>query len=199
MSENINTFTFHNSTDHDIRTITLNDGSIWFVAKDIADVLGYSETAAMTRHLDYDESMSVKLTGMNMKSTLISEPGFYSATIRSRIEGAKKFKRWVTHEVLPQIRQTGAYVPSQPAPVEDIPQISPAAITSFLQATTDTFWNIEKALVEYRAMESSLRKAKKDASMIIRSIKEAFPESRETVDMLGGKIGLKKALEVEMR
>ena len=91
-----------------IRVIT-QDNEFWFVAKDIAEILGYSDTNALTRHLDMDESMSVKLTGMNMSHTLISEPGIYNAIIRSRVEGAKAFKRWITHEILPSIRKHGFY------------------------------------------------------------------------------------------
>ena len=90
------------------RGLIQNDG-LWVVAKDIAASLGYSDTNAMTRHLDDDESMSVKLTGMNMPHTIINEAGLYSAIIRSRVEGAKKFKRWITHEILPSIRTKGFY------------------------------------------------------------------------------------------
>ena len=91
-----------------IRTIKQGN-ELGFVAEDIAKALGYSDTNAMTRHLDPDESTSVKLTGMNMPYTLISEAGLYSVIIRSRVEGAKRFKRWVTHEVLPSIRKHGFY------------------------------------------------------------------------------------------
>lgn len=82
----------------------------WFVAKDVADILEYSETAQMTRRLDNEDSMSVKLTGMNMKSTIINESGLYEAIIGSKKKDARKFKRWITHEVLPTIRKHGAYM-----------------------------------------------------------------------------------------
>ena len=76
-------------------------------------------------------------------------------------------------------------------PAEDIPHIAPPhsinpkAVTAFLQATTDTFWAVEKAINEYRAMEHSLRKARKDTSIIIRSIRDAFPDSKESIELLG--------------
>lgn len=98
----------------------IRDGEPWFVAKDVADILEFSETTAMTRHLDDDEKVTIDpayLTGSNIKVgskarmvTLINESGLYSAILRSRKPEAKRFKRWVTHEVLPTIRKTGGYV-----------------------------------------------------------------------------------------
>lgn len=92
-----------------VRTVLIDDEP-WFVAKDVADILEYSETAQMTRRLDKEDSMSVKLTGMNMKSTIINESGLYEAIIGSKKKEVKPFKRWITHEVLPTIRKHGAYM-----------------------------------------------------------------------------------------
>ncbi|MDA1647548.1 MULTISPECIES: phage antirepressor KilAC domain-containing protein [unclassified Bacillus cereus group] len=100
---------FKNEEFGQVRTVTQGE-DVWFVAKDVADVLEFSDTHAMTRHLDEDELMSVKLTGMNMKSTLMNESGLYSAILRSRKPQAKVFKKWVTSEVLPSIRKHGAYM-----------------------------------------------------------------------------------------
>lgn len=95
---------------HQVRTLTVNSEP-WFVAPDVAKVLGYSEASAMTRTLDDDEKglQSVQTLGGEQAVTVISEAGLYSAILRSRVEGAKAFKRWVTHEVLPAIRKTGSY------------------------------------------------------------------------------------------
>lgn len=92
-----------------VRTVLI-ENEPWFVAKDVADILEYSETAQMTRRLDKEDSMSVKLTGMNMKSTIINESGLYEAIIGSKKKEVKPFKRWITHEVLPTIRKHGAYM-----------------------------------------------------------------------------------------
>ena len=100
-----------------VRTMLI-DGEPWFVAKDVADILEYSETAQMTRRLEKEDSMSVKLTGMNMKSTIINESGLYEAIIGSKKKEVKPFKRWVTHEVLPTIRKHGAYMTD--AKVQDV-------------------------------------------------------------------------------
>lgn len=95
-----------------VRTVLI-ENEPWFVAKDVADILEYSETAQMTRRLDKEDSMSVKLTGMNMKSTIINESGLYEAIIGSKKKEVKPFKRWITHEVLPTIRKHGAYMTNE--------------------------------------------------------------------------------------
>ncbi|WP_076193337.1 MULTISPECIES: Bro-N domain-containing protein [Paenibacillus] len=73
----------------------------WFVAKDICDILGYSETNALIKRLDNEDFISAKLEGMNMKSTLINESGLYTSIIGSKLPTAREFKRWITHEVIP--------------------------------------------------------------------------------------------------
>lgn len=93
----------------DVRIITINDEP-WFVAKDVADVLGYDQTSNMLKRIDDEDFISSKLEGMNMKSTLINESGLYTAIIGSKKPEAKQFKRWVTSEVLPTIRKHGAYM-----------------------------------------------------------------------------------------
>ncbi|MDU1279163.1 MAG: BRO family protein [Clostridium sp.] len=98
----------------------------WFVAKDVADTLGYSETNAMTKRLDEEDFISDKLEGMNMKSTLINESGLYSAILGSHLPTAKKFKRWVTGEVLPSIRKHGMYAQDE---LLDNPDLLIAAAT----------------------------------------------------------------------
>ena len=103
---------FENSEFGKVRMIIKN-GEIWFVGKDIAEILGYSETNAMTKRLEEEDFISDKLAGMNMKSILINESGLYAAILGSHLEMAKKFKRWVTSEVLPSIRKHGGYISGQ--------------------------------------------------------------------------------------
>lgn len=98
-----------NFEDNEVRTQIIDDEP-WFVGKDVSDVLGYSETNAMTRRLNDDDFMSVKLSGMNMKSILINESGLYAAVMGSKLDSAKKFQRWVTKDVLPSIRKHGGYL-----------------------------------------------------------------------------------------
>jgi len=101
---------FKNEQFGEVRAIN-KEGQSWFVAKDISDILGYSETNRMTSRLDEDESISTRLVGMNMNSTLINESGLYNAVLGSKKVEAKQFKKWVTSEVLPTIRKTGGYIP----------------------------------------------------------------------------------------
>lgn len=103
---------FKNKEFGEIRTLMI-DNDPWFVAKDIADKLGYAQTSNMMKRIDKEDSISSKLDGMNMKSLLINESGLYSAIIGSKLESAKRFKHWVTSEVLPTIRKHGVYMTPQ--------------------------------------------------------------------------------------
>lgn len=108
--------------DADIRVIVKQDDqSIWFVASDIAKMLEYRDSANMVRGLDEDEcdTHNVSTTSGSVKSrksqemTIISESGLYQVILNAKTERVKPFKHWVTHEVLPQIRKTGSYVPQK--------------------------------------------------------------------------------------
>ncbi|RHP57395.1 phage antirepressor protein [Clostridium sp. AF29-8BH] len=103
---------FKNSEFGEIRTVSI-DGEPWFVAKDISDKLGYAQTSNMMKRIDEEDSKSSILDGMNMKSLLINESGLYSAILGSKLESAKRFKHWVTSEVLPSIRKNGGYIAGQ--------------------------------------------------------------------------------------
>lgn len=98
----------------EVRTLTIDDEP-WFVGKDVADILGYSEPhKAITRHVDLDDGMKHPLTdalGRLQETIIINESGLYSLILSSKLPQAKEFKRWVTREVLPAIRRKGAYVP----------------------------------------------------------------------------------------
>lgn len=93
-----------------VRTLII-DGEPWFVASDVARVLGYSATEAMTRSMDADEKgmQNLQTLGGVQSVTVVSEPGLYEAIFRSRVTAAQDFKRWVKHEVLPTIRRTGQF------------------------------------------------------------------------------------------
>jgi len=107
---------FENNEFGKIRAIKYNNEP-YFIAKDIADILGYYETNDMTRWLESDETITLKefdpeQMGVSNKVrmvTIINESGFYNAIFHSKKTEAKKFKKWVTSEVLPSIRQHGFY------------------------------------------------------------------------------------------
>lgn len=102
-------FTYEGSS---VRLVTDDNGEPWFVASDIAKILGYREAYDMTRRLDADEKgpRSVRTPGGTQEMTTINEAGLYAAILGSKVEGARPFKRWVTHEVLPSIRRHGGYI-----------------------------------------------------------------------------------------
>ena len=102
---------FKNREFGEIRTVTV-DGEPWFVAKDIAEILQYTNTQKPNRdHEDEEDNLTqrIVLSGQNREVICINESGLYSLILSSKMPGAKRFKRWVTSEVLPQIRRTGTY------------------------------------------------------------------------------------------
>ena len=99
-----------------IRTIE-KDGEPWFVGKDVAAALGYSNTKdALSRHIDAEDKYQGEGVafpdphGILQYPTIINESGLYSLVLSSKLPGAKQFKRWVTSEVIPSIRKHGAYM-----------------------------------------------------------------------------------------
>ena len=96
-----------------VRTVTINDEP-WFVGKDVATALGYTNTRdAVERHVDAEDRNTVVNPDGNRGNpnmTVINESGLYSLILSSKLPGAKEFKRWVTSEVLPSIRKHGAYM-----------------------------------------------------------------------------------------
>lgn len=112
MDNNLQTWNYENS---EIRTVE-KDGEPWFVGKDVAAVLGYAKPEnAIARHVD-DEDKSItpfQGTAYETRATIINESGLYSLILSSKLPNAKKFKRWVTNEVLPSIRKHGAYMTDQ--------------------------------------------------------------------------------------
>ncbi len=97
----------------EVRAVEI-DGEGWLVGKDVAEVLGYERPDnAIRNHVDEEDKLmhQISASGQNRKMIVINESGLYSLVLRSKLPGAKKFRRWVTSEVLPQIRRTGGYVP----------------------------------------------------------------------------------------
>ena len=98
--------------DNLVRTVTGTDGEPWFVGVDVATALGYSNTRdAIATHVDEDDRATVAFRDGSQTRTkvIINESGLYSLIFGSKLDEAKKFKKWVTSEVLPQIRKTGSY------------------------------------------------------------------------------------------
>ena len=112
MNTNLQTWNYESS---EIRTIQ-KDGEPWFVGKDVATVLGYAKPEnAIARHVDDEDKSTTPFQGTayETRATIINESGLYSLILSSKLPTAKKFKRWVTAEVLPSIRKHGAYMTDQ--------------------------------------------------------------------------------------
>lgn len=125
-----------------VRTLEI-DGVAWFVGKDVAEALGYVKPLdALSRHVDEDDSVKHGLIdnmGRMQETILINESGLYSLVLSSKLPTAKKFKRWVTSEVLPAIRKHGSYS------VPQVPQMSQAEI---IAAMANNAVELEKRINE---------------------------------------------------
>ena len=103
---------FENVEFGKVRTVVVKDEP-YFVGKDVAEILGYKDTVnALKAHVDEEDKTGWQITTPSrgtQTATIINESGLYSLILSSKLPAAKKFKRWVTSEVLPSIRKTGSY------------------------------------------------------------------------------------------
>ena len=109
----VQTFNFVNDKVSSLVRALEIDNEPWFVGKDVAFILGYGDTdQAVRKHVDSEDKLTRQFngSGQNRKMTIINESGLYSLILSSKLPTAKKFKRWVTSEVLPSIRRHGAYL-----------------------------------------------------------------------------------------
>lgn len=112
----MNELRLFNFENNQVRTLLINDEP-WFVGKDVAEILGYSNPRdALSKHVDSEDKNSVAIHDGNKGNpnlTIINESGVYALVFSSKLQNAKKFKHWVTSEVLPTLRKTGSYVTPQ--------------------------------------------------------------------------------------
>lgn len=112
MNNEIQRFDFRGAS---LRTLTDEEGEPWFVLKDCMSILDLGNPTETVKMFDDDEFSTTEVIdsiGRRQQAYIISEPGLYRLVMRSRKPEAKEFQRWVTHEVLPQIRKTGGYIPT---------------------------------------------------------------------------------------
>jgi prophage antirepressor-like protein len=103
---------FKNEEFGEVRAIE-KDGDILFTAKDVCDALGLTNTTVALQRLDPDEVTKLNLGGLAGETNFINEYGLFNLVLASRKPSARLFKRWITHEVLPSIRQNGGYIANQ--------------------------------------------------------------------------------------
>ena len=108
----MNNLQLFNFEDQPVRVVKINEEP-WFVGKDLTNILGYTNgPKAIKDHVDEEDKLSerIVMSGQHRQAFLVSESGLYSLILSSKMPNAKKFKHWVTSEVLPSIRKHGAYM-----------------------------------------------------------------------------------------
>lgn len=140
MSE-LQTFNFEKQG---LRTL-VKDNEVWFVGKDVATILGYSNPRdALSRHVDEEDKDGVAIhdsMGREQTTTIINESGLYALVFGSKLDTAKQFKHWVTHDVLPAIRKTGSY------------SMAPQTYAEALRELANTVEQKEKLMLENQQMK----------------------------------------------
>lgn len=143
---------FNNEEFGNVRTLTIN-GEPWFVGKDIAECLGYSRsTKAVSDHVDEEDIDGIPIQdsiGRMQNTPIINESGVYSLILSSKLESAKKFKKWVTSEVLPSLRKTGTYtvMAAQPTTTSSI-VVQPTSDIELPKATNTWYLKNRKRIRE---------------------------------------------------
>lgn len=165
---------FENTEFGKIRALEIN-GEPWFVGKDVTQILGYANPSkALTDHVDEEDKLNNEsLSSLGQRGGwLINESGLYSLILSSKLPGAKKFKRWVTSEVLPSIRKTGGY---------QIPQSPMDALKLMVQVAEENRQMIQ-------AVDNDLQEFKQDMPILgIEESKITNAVKRKGLDCLGGK------------
>jgi len=178
---------FNNKVFGEIRTLKIN-GEPWFVAQDIAGALGYGNSRdAVYKHVDADDKGVAKCDTLGgiQDMTVINESGMYSLILSSKLENAKKFKHWVTSEVIPSIRKTGGY---------NLPQTYPEA----LRALADQAEKAEQLRLENKELQQANIEMKPKAEFFdaVAGSKKAI-SMEETAKVLGVPgVGRNKLFEI---
>ncbi len=137
-----------------VRTV-IKDGEPWFVLKDVCVVLGITNPTVVSNRLEEDEVTKYNLGGLSGDSNIINESGLYSVILLSRKPEAKRFKKWITSEVLPEIRKTGSYL-----------------------RTPRTYIQALEALLESEKEKERLKQEKKELQIELDESKEYFTVKR---------------------
>ena len=172
---------FNNPEFGEIRTVTI-EGEPWFVGADIAKVLGYRKpTDAVNYNVDEADSKKFGVSDANghtQQAICINESGMYSLIFGSKLESAKKFKRWVTNEVIPSIRKTGSY----------LPQTTAGQIQLLAQGHMELEKKIEAVKDEVQETRDGFEKFQEECPMFpIEADKITTAARKKGVSVMGGK------------
>lgn len=165
---------FKNVEFGEIRTVTINNEP-WFVGKDVATALGYERTAdAIRQHVESDDKGvgEIQTPGGIQNMTIINESGLYALIFGSKLESAKRFKHWVTSEVLPSIRKTGGYQ-------------KPVSALAQLRLTQQAILEVDEKIA---AVDEDLQNFKKDMPILgVEESRITIAVKKKGVECLGGK------------
>lgn len=169
---------FKNQSFGELRAVVV-DNEPWFVAKDVTDILGYSNARdALARHVDEEDKNTVVFhdgTPGNPNQTIINESGLYSLIMSSKLPAAKQFKRWVTSEVLPSIRKNGAYIAGQTEmTTEELLASAHEAALKILAEREKRLAKVENQLIELEFENLGLQEDNKQQA---RRIEEMEPKA----------------------
>lgn len=166
---------FNSDEFGEIRTVTI-DNEPWFVGKDVAEALGYSKARnAISAHISDEDKKDAPIQGTlggTQNMTIINESGLYALIFGSKLESAKRFKRWVTSEVLPAIRRTGAY---------NLPQTTDGKIALLAQGYTEMFQKVGEVSDRVDRIENDMPLYGCESDELSAHVK------RKVVNLLGGK------------
>lgn len=175
---------FNNPDFGEIRTIMI-DGEPWFVGNDVAGILKYKDKySALKKNVDEEDKRlcPVGSTSGTQETTVINESGLYSLIFGSKLESAKKFKRWVTSEVLPQIRRTGSYgTPKLPENPMELLELHYEAIKQVDGKAEKALTGIEELKEQFNTFEKSLPLLPNEADEVSNAVK------KRVIEVLGGK------------
>lgn len=189
---------FNNAEFGQVRTMEIN-GEPWFVGKDVAVALGYNKPEnAIANHVDSEDKTSTLIqgTGSNYKSkaVIINESGLYSLILSSKLDTAKKFKHWVTSEILPTIRKTGSYSITQTKPDSYMIE-NPAERARRWAEEYEEKLALEQKNTELSEQNDRLEADNKRLTPMAKYARDIFNKNTEliSIDMVGRELGLNKS------
>ena len=165
---------FSNEEFGQIRTMVI-DGEPWFVGKDVAEALGYERPTDTVRKRVDDEDRGIskmETPSGKQEMTIINESGIYTLVLGSKLESAKRFKRWVTSEVLPTIRKTGGY---------SKPMTGAEQIRLLAKGATELYEQVDKVETKIETLENDMPLYGCEIEEVSQHVR------RKTVSVLGGK------------
>ena len=159
--------------DKEVRTVVEGD-EVWFIAQDVARALGYDQTNSMNKLIDSEDKKKTTLQngGNYQNQSLINESGLYQAIFNSTLPAAKRFKKWVTSEVLPSIRKTGKY---------SVPQTTGDMLVQMATAYAEQ----EKNLLALEARQKEMEARHEDRFKRVEAKQTAFEEGHSYFTVLG--------------